>query len=355
MARAAEGGAVRFWRTFRQLARPAGGHELLFHAAQLETSSNFRIAMDAAGRPAMLIRTVDAVEKIRPRTELRHLSLWPQTDCEVSEGGSCTTGCFAVLRCKADEPDLQRLFADVLESWVGVVGDAPTSDRVAAKFERLAQLFEAFSQPSSRDVKGLWGELFLVAVAAEPELLVRAWRSNPLALYDFEDGVEMLEVKTTAASPRRHDVSLRQMSPPIGTTLVLASVLASPKPNGHSVADLGRILKARLSEPDLRLRVDEIIAGTLGDGWTSASETFDASAAMRSLRFYDGTRIPCVDRLLPVEVSEVRFKVELDGVSSLDDAAMRSAGRLFAAAVSAGPRVIDAHEGAKEDHAPTSD
>lgn len=141
-------------------------------------------------------------------------------------------------------------------------------------------------------------------------------------------------MKTTSARPRKHDVSLAQLSPPLGSTLVLVSVAVEESAPTVSIKELVAASKRRLADPRLRLRVDEIVATTLGADWPQAQDVaFNARRAVAELRFVASNRVPCVDRALPPEVSDVRFKVELDGIEGLEYNELRSKQGLHAALV----------------------
>jgi hypothetical protein len=235
-----------------------------------------------------------------------------------------------VVRWKSESSHLQDLCLEVVGSWLATLGAAPSVRTVRTAFDRLAQIFAALDGPSARDVTGLWGELLLIASAEDPEMLVRAWHVEPGELHDFQFGRELLEMKATTTGIRRHDFFLAQLTWPGEARLVIASIMLTSDAPTMTLTDLVECVKARLSTDELRLRVDAIVVATLGaEALSALSHRFNGKASASSLRFFEGAVVPTVVRNLPVAVSDVRFKVELDGLEALSNAEMSAAGSLF--------------------------
>jgi hypothetical protein len=322
---------MKLWELFKELDLPTGTSEFL--AERISGWHNYRVAKDQSGRPALLIAQAgDFSADLQPQSELKHVSFWPTAFCEITTAIGRDSGLFAIVRWKNDDRTLQELFLDVLGNWIETLGQHPNAQVIRSGFVRLAQLFETLAEPRSTDVIGLWGELLVLACCSSPELLVRAWHVDIHELYDFQAGKSLVEVKTTTEKIRRHDFSLQQLSPPTGTRLVIVSVLLEETGDTISVAELAEIVKSQIDMPELRLRVDEVIAATLGQAWSELSRRrFNPITAALSLRFFSEEFIPCVERDVPVEVSDVRFKVDLDGVPPTNEAALVAFSPLHAA------------------------
>ena len=67
-------------------------------------------------------------------------------------------------------------------------------------------------------------ELWLVAQAREPGVLMGAWHGEPTDAYDFNNGQDRVEVKSTGLRTKRHTFSHRQLQPPASARVVIASV-----------------------------------------------------------------------------------------------------------------------------------
>lgn len=64
-------------------------------------------------------------------------------------------------------------------------------------------------------IQGLWAELFVISIASNPEYLLKAWHSSLNDVYDFNDGIDKIEVKSTSKSHRIHKFSYDQLSPTV--------------------------------------------------------------------------------------------------------------------------------------------
>jgi hypothetical protein len=333
MARAAQG-VMNLDAQFRALSQPPSESDSSFSADVLPGLPRYRIARDAAGRPALLVAPLDGTNpSVRLGSELKYVSFLPAAICDVrGPDATINTAALSIIRCKSDVPELQRIFLSIVASWVESLDDAPTTSVLSNGFQRLAQLFEALGQPASSSLKGLWGELLLVAGSRDPALLTRAWHCFPTELYDFQSGQQYVEVKTTSVLPRRHDVSLAQLTAPEGSSVLLVSIVVDETDPRVSVWDLADAVKSRIGDSSLRLRVDEVIAATLGQDWMHARQLgFNVQRAIASVRVYPAERIPRVSPDFPSEVSDVRFRVELDGTEPLAYNELRDRGGLHAA------------------------
>ena len=75
--------------------------------------------------------------------------------------------------------------------------------------------------------------------------------------------------------------------------------------------------------------MEAIVASALGSDWQLMSSTaFDEDGALNSLRFLAPESVPSVEPNVPVEVSEVRFLVDLSGVPA-ENVDLRGTSPLF--------------------------
>jgi hypothetical protein len=79
-----------------------------------------------------------------------------------------------------------------------------------------------------------------------------------------------------------------------------------------------RQLGYAVSRPKLMVKLHSVLADTLGAALLEAlGQRFDEQLALSSLAFYDLSTIPAVRGPLPPQVTAVRFRSELAGVSPL--------------------------------------
>jgi Putative PD-(D/E)XK family member, (DUF4420) len=211
------------------------------------------------------------------------------------------------------------------------IGRTNERAKVAAVIEDLVELFRALGSTPKNEIQGLWGELLIIHEGQDPLVLAEAWHAETGDRYDFNKGIERIEVKTTSQILRRHHFSLEQLCPPSGTKLIVASIVALRSGAGRSVFDLLDIIRQKTAQqPRLHLCLSRIVHQTLGNTWQGANNVkFDYETAKQSLRFYDGTQIPKVSMPLPNEVSQVSFVANLDGVAHLPKKSILGKGMLF--------------------------
>lgn len=114
---------------------------------------------------------------------------------------------------------------------------------------------------------------------------------------------------------------------------MVASVLMERGAGGQKVNDLIDDIRQRIADPDLLIRLDTVVAATLGSEWRAAQEKrFDRQLAEESIRFLDARTVPSVPAGLPPEVTEVHFRVDLTNHALDEPEELREAGGLFAAA-----------------------
>ena len=171
--------------------------------------------------------------------EGRHLRIGHGVSCSISEVGvEVGRGRFSVVTFVDSDDLLRDRFFDAAETLLRSLGETPATEELRRVVAELIELFRLASQPPRGTVQGLWAELWIVAQAREPEVLLDAWHAEPTDAYDFNSGPERLEVKSTSQRTRRHTFSHRQLEPPTGTRVAIASVFVESSGGGPTVSTL---------------------------------------------------------------------------------------------------------------------
>ena len=238
-----------------------------------------------------------------PPIVLEHLRVQYNLNCRVSRpDGTFEEGVFTLVHCTEADATLQDYFLKVMSTIVISLGDQPNQSDVAHAMNQLIELFRAMTKVPQKSVQGLWAELFLIAQARQPDILVEAWHTVPEDRYDFAMDNQRIEVKSFSGNIRLHHFSLEQLHPPEGIRALIASVSVENSQAGVSIGDLREKIQIRLSivNLDALLHIDRVIALTLGDAWQQASDArFDERLAEESLAFYETSKIPSVNPNLP--------------------------------------------------------
>lgn len=318
------------WSDFQRLPLPPAASENepeVFAAAP--TAGQHWLARDHRGCASLMV-VAPASTTARRELRLECLQVHFALRCEIRPAArkhaNITT--LTVLRCTSLIEDHQRLFVSLLDTVIAAVGQPATSAKLHAVIQQLAVIFSSLSQPARTTIQGLWGELLVITLARDTERLFRSWHATVSDDFDFSDGVERIEVKTTSSRKREHMFSLEQLRPPEGTVAQVASLIVRPAGGGVSVADLTAEIETRIDHDlELRLKLHVLIVQTLGVEWAhSAKWRFDRELAAGSLAFFNSASIPQFVEELPLGVSRVSFCSDL---SSVPQAASPKRGTLF--------------------------
>lgn len=314
---------------------PSSEQSVRYAARVMPGLEQYRVAKDAAQNPSLLIAVPGLTEQpfLFP-VVLEHLRVQFNVTCRVLHSdGLIDEGRFTVLTCIDADDTLRAYFLRVAALLIASCGSTPTEQSLLHGVAALVELFAALSRPPRDTIQGLWAELFLISQARDPATLVRAWHVEPNDLFDFSATDQRIEVKSTSGSTRRHTFALEQARPPEGVSVLVASLRTIRVGAGASIEDVIKTIRRRLGgDFDLMLRVEQLVAVTLGNSLSATSdEHFDLEIARQSLAFYEAYTIPSVDPSLPDGVCKVRFEADLTRVPSLELAALRSSGGIFQA------------------------
>ena len=195
----------------------------------------------------------------------------------------------------------------------------PKLKTLKIEVEKLITLFSKFSKPAQKTIQGLWAELLVIEQSSNPDYLIQAWHSLATDKFDFNDGADKVEVKSTAKSRRVHNFSIEQLNPNKNSNLIIASVFAVETGLGKNIFDLVELIKQRLKNDTFVNRVNEIIVQTLGKDFEKSFEMFfDYQNAVDTLAFYKSEDIPKIALTnIPLELSNIRFDSDLTNTSTI--------------------------------------
>lgn len=316
------------------IPRIAEGSEA-FSTQVIKQTPPHRVGKDTEGRPAILMSIHDAEGGDVPYpVALEHLVVRYNVLCQVTDPGEPQRqGRFTVIRCESHESDLIEYFLRTMEVHIHSIGPSPSCKQVSVMVEKLIELFRVLGQPSKFSIQGLWAELLIIAESSNPRLLLRSWHTGPEDRYDFCDGGQRVEVKSTSGRVRVHHFSLEQLNPPAGTTALVVSLFVERSADGLTVLDLVDRIRVRIqNDLDLLAHLHRNVTLTLASDWRQAAAfRFNRRSAKESLRLFEAGRISSVSLPVPPEVTEVRFKVNLSRTPPCDISNLIVGGSLFGA------------------------
>lgn len=318
---------------YDSLSIPDEGGGKVFNAQPIPEYPDCRIAIDYMGNPVLLLSVQNPVRNISSKNfRLKHLQLAQNLECKIIEKGKARFQTFTVLTfTNADRP-LQEYFLRVSESLIKVFHERPTQEKVVEAINRFIEVFRLLGDIPRNTVHGLWGELFLIESSTDPKILLNYWHNLPEEKFDFNAGVEKLEVKSNGNFERIHTFSTEQLNPPLDSQALIASVFIRPSTLGQSIQQLVDSISNKISEEvDLVNKLLCIVSQSLGNSLEQSIQIrFDYQIAKDSLQFYRHQDIHKIEKLfIPSEVSEVRYKSDLSALQPVALLDLPNRGTLF--------------------------
>lgn len=298
-------------------ALPSATTAVDFAALPLPGTRGDFLAKASDGGPVFLLQD-SSPASYSPTIELKHISVQFHSTCRVTNGGGAVADQFAVISCNAAVPELHEVFIRCLAATVEQLPAVASTSDLQRCVQSLLDLFRALGRPNSREVTGLWAELFVIAKSRNVAQALRAWHADQLERFDFSLPSGRLEVKATVNELRQHDFALEQLRSPLDGAGYIASVLLQAQSGGVGVIDLGNEIEGSVAtEPTLRQKLWENIAAALGNDFSDRLDrAFDASYAARSLAVYAMNDVPTLHQPKDPRITAVRFRVDLSAVTS---------------------------------------
>jgi hypothetical protein len=284
-----------------------------FCAQPIPGYSACAIGKDTSGNPVLLVQADNALPGTAAPLVLEHLCVIHLVNCRIQTGEHGEQQrTLSVIRCTDTDRAVREYFLRCLHPIVASLRQAPSRDQISEAVHKLVDLFRRMADAPRKTVAGLWAELFLIARSTDQACLLAAWHAIPEERFDFGHGIDRLDVKAASGGLRLHHFTLEQLRPVGPVRVLIASVLTERSEGGTSLNDLVDSIRARVTDPDDLIRLDSVVALTLGQDWRAMQQTrYDLQQAAQSLRFIDATAIPSVANPTPPEVSAVHFRVDL--------------------------------------------
>lgn len=299
--------------------------ESQYQVKRVPRQQRYLVGRSGAGQPALLVRTASSEPAMPLR--LAGISAFFGVPCSISEEGVESTENLSIVECLSTDVEQVAYFAACMDMLRSALGPRPTVASLVAAVDRLVAMFQALASAPRREVTGVVGELCFILAAAEPGVAVRAWHADPLERYDFTTDSIRVEVKATSGASRIHALSADQACPPAGISAILASTLVRPAGGGTTVNELVQSIRRRLGHDHQAIfTLQEQLVRLLGSTLQNALiYTFDLEQALGSLLLFDMNEVPALRPPFPPEVSDVRFRVELDDSVQVDLNQLRNA------------------------------
>lgn len=291
-----------------------------FSAASLPFTQKHKIGISTEGYPMFFIECNNTSHSLD--INLEFISVLFNRTCRLSEDSSSQEdNVYTIISLKTENIDFQQYFLEVVCIILEQLPEYPSHKQLKTEIQKLIELFSRFNRPPIKTIQGLWAELFVIEQAQNPEYLIQSWHASPEDKFDFNDGQDKIEVKSTSSIRRVHSFALEQLNPNRNSNLLIASVFVVQTGQGKNVFDLKDSIFRKIQNLQMQFRVNEIISQTLGSDFDKIFDTyFDYQQALDTLAFYDFKDIPRINNdNIPEEVSNVRLDCDLSSVITIKD------------------------------------
>jgi len=249
-----------------------------------------------------------------------------RVECRVVEGQSQKNEIVTIMRLKNPNDALRSVFCEVISLLLRTI---PTFNvpRIADLIQGLIELFRAMDSPNTSTMLGLWGELFVIGSANDPDLVATAWHATPNDKFDLSLDDVRVEVETTNG-PRRHHFSLEQVQDVPGIKIAIASLIVNESSTGKTVVEMISWVEQAITQATIRDRIRKIALKTIGNALgDDMLRRYDTESAGVNLRFFSGSRVPQPNPPA-FGVTQIRFVADLQLVADIDRQIFENLGRL---------------------------
>ena len=290
-----------------------------FSAASLPFTQKHKIGISPEGYPMFFIECNNTNHSLDINLEL--ISVLFNRTCQLSENNKQSDSIYTIFSLKTKNIDFQQYFLEIVCIVLEQLPENPSPKQLKTEIQKLIELFSRFNRPPRKTIQGLWAELFIIEQAKHPEYLIQSWHSLPEDKFDFNDGQDKIEVKSTSAARRVHSFALEQLNPNRNANLLIASVFVIQTGRGKNIFDLMDSICKRVQNLQLQFRLNEILSQTLGNDFDKVFDVyFDYQQALDTLAFFDFKDIPAINSdNIPEEVSNVRLDCDLSCVATIKD------------------------------------
>ena len=302
----------------------AESNEKYFPAEEITPSLPHRLGCSQERFPIFFVECYD--EMPTTNINLKQFSVNFNQLCNLNEGDSTICKKYTIILLKSLEGDIQKYFLDLVYIVLKKLAAKPTVSALKHELAKVISLFTAPPSFSKEIVQGLWAELFVIACGKDPLYLINSWHVTPEDKYDFNDGIDKIEVKATRNQDRIHSFAIEQLNPNKDSKLLIASIIVAPSGQGGNIFDLLDAISEKVADNDAILKLKEVAYQTIGPHLEESKKIrFDVSMAANTYKLFNHYDIPAISlSVVPHEVSNIHFSSCLKDISSVDITSLQS-------------------------------
>jgi len=305
----------------------------VFNAIPIPEYPNFRIAIDFDGNAVLLFSVSKRIKDLSLKNfRLKYLQLEQNLECSIYDNDTIKLQTFTVITFRCSDRNLKEYFLRISETLVKTIGKNPTQQQVIDSLKRFIEVFKTLTDSPTNTVNGLWAELFLIENSRNPKVLINYWHNLPEEKFDFNAGIERIEVKSSSNFERKHIFSADQLNPPSDTQVLIASIFLKQHNSGINIQQLIESISEKVNyDSETADKLNSVVFRTLGSSLEhSIGIKFDYEIARQSIRFYKHQDVYKIEKNhIPENVSEVRFKSDLEEIKEIKKDLILNRNNLF--------------------------
>ncbi len=166
-----------------------------FNVSKLPFAEYHKIGISYRDEPIFFIKCSETGNSIDISLDL--ISVMFDRNCKIYENGSHNESIYTVIKLTSDNIDIQNYFIDVVCLILQQLPITPSQKSFHKEIDKIIDLFKSLSSIPKKTIQGLWAELLVIERANSPEILIKAWHASPEDKFDFNDGKDKIEVKST--------------------------------------------------------------------------------------------------------------------------------------------------------------
>lgn len=281
--------------------------------------SRHRLGCSEEGFPIFFVECSDFKITTDIRLELIDVQFNRLCKLNDSDGLKTESHRYCLVELKSSKKDFTKYFLDVFSLVLAKLPEYPTTTQLRDEVSKLVQLFLGVASYSAATLQGLWAELLVIEKSKDPDYLISAWHVSANDKYDFNDGIDKIEVKSTCRASRRHEFALEQLTPNDGSQLLIASVYVVKTGIGKNIFDLEESIISRLNSNESVEKLKAMLIKTLGENLDTAKTIYyDYSQATDSLNYFNYKDVPSINtENVPIEVSNIHFLSDLSDIEPI--------------------------------------
>lgn len=310
---------------------PCATSDTSFTAISLSPNRNDFLTKGSDGSPIFLLHDASKAQ-YSPGVKFRYLTAQFHATCRVRTDDEELQDQFALVSCDGTVTELHEVFVRCFSAAIEQLPIKAGTRELNNCIQKLVDVFRVLSQPSGKDVLGLWGELYVIANSGNIVAAMATWHEDPFDRFDFSWEQGCLEVKATVQSARLHTFALEQLMNPTNGIGYIASLLLQPLSGGLGLLDLANLIEMRLSDsPALKLKLWSNLAKAMGGDFSEKlDKRFDVSYAERNATLYAMDDVPKPEKPNDPRVMAIRFTADLTNTtSSLEEDSLQALHAIF--------------------------